>query len=81
MSLKKKSKKSKRSDDSHSKLQHTTIPCYFGLVPDHEYSKLVSKLVFYAQSTGAVISGRYISHIVYLIFNNVYVLKLSLIHI
>ena len=37
--------------------------------------KLVSKLVFYAQSAGAVISGRYISHIVYLIFNNVYVLK------
>ena len=35
----------------------------------------VSKLVFYAQSTGAVISGRYTSHIVYLIFNNVYVLK------
>ena len=35
----------------------------------------VSKLVFYAQSTGAVISGRYTSDIVYLIFNNVYVLK------
>ena len=33
------------------------------------------KLVFYAQSTSAVISGRYTSHIVYLIFNNVYVLK------
>ena len=32
----------------------------------------VSKLVFYAQSTGAVISGRYTSHIVYLIFNNVW---------
>ena len=31
--------------------------------------------MFYAQSTGAVISGRYTSHIVYLIFNNVYVLK------
>ena len=32
-------------------------------------------VVFYAQSTGVVISGRYTSHIVYLIFNNVYVLK------
>ena len=38
-------------------------------------SKYVSKLVFYAQSTGAVISGWYTSHILYLIFNNVYVLK------
>ena len=27
--------------------------------------------MFYAQSTDAVISGRYTSHIVYLIFNNV----------
>ena len=34
-----------------------------------------NKLVFYARSTGAVISGRYTSHIVYLIFNNVYILK------
>ena len=31
--------------------------------------------MFYAQSTGAVISGRDTSHIVYLIFNIVYVLK------
>ena len=36
----------------------------------------VSKLVFYAQSTSAVISGWYTSHIEYLIVNNVYVLKL-----
>ena len=36
---------------------------------------LSSKLVFYAQSTGTVISGRYTSHIEYLIFNNMYVLK------
>ena len=35
----------------------------------------VSKLVFYAKSTSTVISGRYTSHIIYLIFNNVYVLK------
>ena len=36
-----------------------------------------SKLVFYAQSTGTgtVISGRYTSEIIYLIFNKVYVLK------
>ena len=30
------------------------------------------KLVFYAQSTGAAISGRYTSHLIYLIFNNNY---------
>ena len=40
-----------------------------------EHVEQVSKLVFYAQSTGTVISGRYTSHIVYLIFNNVYVLN------
>ena len=38
-------------------------------------SEQVSKLVLYAQSTGAVISGRYTSHVIYLIFINVYVLK------
>ena len=32
-------------------------------------------MVFYAQSTGTVISGRYTSDIIYLIFNSVYVLK------
>ena len=31
--------------------------------------------MFYAQSTGAVISGRYTSHIVYLTLNNVHVPK------
>ena len=36
---------------------------------------MVSKLVFYAQSTGVVVSGRYTSDTIYLIFNNVSVLK------
>ena len=40
-----------------------------------KWSNSNSKLVFYAQSTGAVISGRYTSYLIYLIFNNVYVLK------
>ena len=48
----------------------------YDLVPNGEHE--VSKLVFYAQSSGAVISGRYTSHIVYLIFNNVYVLNGSI---
>ena len=40
-------------------------------------SKQVSKLVFYAQSTSAVISGRYTFYRHILLFKSVYVLKLA----